>query len=48
MKSHDIRLVFLSVVFFRYTTKEQQFQNTTDERPFVADLQYIGVPYGQL
>lgn len=43
MNSHDILPVFMSVVFFRYTTKEQNFQNTSDDRPFVADLQYSGV-----
>lgn len=42
---------FLFCVFFKYTTKEQNFQNTSDDRPFAVDLQYIGVSYvpsGQL
>lgn len=29
--------------FFKYKQKEQNFQNTSDDRPFLADLQYIGV-----
>lgn len=41
----------LQFFFFRYTTKEQNFQNTSDDRPFLAYLQYIGissVPCGQI